>query len=322
MSNLPDLEGLAIFAKVAEHRAFAGAADALGLSKATVSKAVARLERRIGARLFNRTSRRIALTDAGRALASRAEAMLAAGEAAEDEAMSHAAAPRGLVRLAAPMSFGVVRVAPLLPEFLRAYPEVSVDLQLSDAFVDIIGEGFDAALRIAALPDSSLLARRLCDMPVHLVAAPAYLKARGRPKHPMQLSEHVGLCYSHGFAHDSWSFRKKSGEVASVRPQGPLLANNGDALLPAILAGIGIGALPEFIARDALKAGKLEILLPDWSLPSGALHWVTPPGGPRPRRVQLLGDFLAEKLGRPVSSRTRPGAERPAGTPRSRSGYP
>ena len=298
MSSLPDLEGLAIFAKVAELRSFARASAELQLSKATVSKAVSRIEARLGARLFNRTSRRLALTDAGQSLSRRAAAMLAEGEAAESEALSQSSAPRGLVRLAAPMSFGLRFVAPLLPDFFRQYPEVSIDLHLSDALVDIIGGGFDAAIRIASLPDSSLVARRLCAMPIHLLASPAYLKARGRPKHPLQLSEHVGLGYSYQLT-DTWRFRKASGEVAAVRPAGPLRVNNGEAMLPSLIAGIGVGMLPEFIVREALAARQLEIVLPDWNLPGAAVHWVTPPGGPKPKRVEVLADFFAARLARP-----------------------
>src|SRR5712692_11675821 len=295
MSNLPDLEGLAIFAKVAETRSFAGAAAELKLSKATVSKAVSRLERKLKTRLFNRTSRRIALTDAGLQLAGRAAHILAEGEAVEDAALAQATMPRGLVRLAAPISFGVLPLAPLLPEFLATYPEVAVDLHLSDAMVDLIGEGFDAAIRLAVLPDSSLVARRLCEMPRYLVGSPTYLDKHGRPRHPLHLAQHRCIIYSYSMTAETWRFTK-DGRPATVRPSGPLRVNNGDAMMPALIAGTGLGILPEFILRDALAAGQLERLLPDWSLPSGAVYWVTPPGGPRPKRVEVLADFLVEKL--------------------------
>src|SRR5437660_7190056 len=212
MSELPDLNGLAIFATVVELRSFAGAAADLGLSKATVSKAVSRVEARLGARLFNRTSRRIALTDAGRQLSGRAAHILAEGEAAEDDALAQSTVPRGPVRLAAPMSFGVLHVAPLLPEFLATYSEISIDLHLSDAMVDMIGDGFDAAIRIAALPDSSLIARRLCGMPRYLVGSPSYLKKHGRPRHPQHLAEHVCITYGHGTAAETWRFTHKNGK--------------------------------------------------------------------------------------------------------------
>jgi DNA-binding transcriptional LysR family regulator len=294
--RLPDFEALAIFAKAVELRSFAATANELALSKATVSKAVTRLEARLGARLFNRTSRRLALTDAGQRLSERAARLLADGEAAEDEALSQSKAPRGLVRLAVPMTFGVKAVAPLLPEFFKAYPEVSIDLHLSDATVDLIGEGFDAGLRIARLPDSSLIARRLCAMPRYTVAAPSYLKRHGRPTHPMHLAQHKCFGYAYLSTPNVWHYTNAAGEQASVRPAGQLRVNNGESLMPALLAGLGIADLPDFVVGEAIASGELEVILKGWKQPEGAVHLVMPPGGPRPARVVALADFLTAKF--------------------------
>src|SRR6201747_770772 len=282
MAKLPDFEGLAIFAKVVELRSFAAAATELALSRATVSKAVTRLEARLGARLFNRTSRRLALTDAGQKLAERATRLLLDGEAAENETLAQSAAPRGLVRLAGPMTFGVRAGAPLLPEFLAQYPEVSIDLHLSDAMVDLIGDGFDAGLRIASLPDSSLIARRLCAMPRYTVAAPTYLKQHGRPTHPMHLAQHRCFGYAYLSTQGVWHYTNASGEQVSVRPAGPLRVNNGEAVMPALLAGLGIADLPDFLIGDAVASGEGGVILKGWKQPESAVHLMTPPGGPRP----------------------------------------
>jgi DNA-binding transcriptional LysR family regulator len=297
MPKLPDLEGLAIFAKVAELHSFARAAAELNVSKATVSKAVSRVEARLRTRLINRTSRRFALTDAGRLLAVRAASILAEGEAAEDAAVAQATVPRGLVRLAVPMSFGLLQVAPLLPEFLAKFPDVSIDLHLSDAMVDIIGESFDAGIRITVQVGSTLVARRLCEMPRYVVGSPSYLEKNGRPKHPLHLAGHPCITYSYTSSTPVWHFRKGA-KSASVQPSGPLRVNNGDAMMPALIAGAGLGILPEFMLREALAANQLERVLPDWSLPLGAVYWVTPPGEPQPRRVVVLADFLLAKLAR------------------------
>src|SRR3954469_22118866 len=296
MAKLPDFEALAIFAKVVELRSFAAASAELALSKATVSKAVSRLEARLGARLFNRTSRRLALTDAGQKLSERATRLLLDGEAAENEALAQSVAPRGLVRFAVPMTFGVKAVAPILPEFLAQYPDVSIDLHLSDAMVDLIGDGFDAGLRIASLPDSSLIARRLCAMPRYTVASPAYLMQHGRPTHPMHLAEHKCFGYTYLSTPNVWHYSNAAGEQASVRPGGQLRVNNGEAVMPALIAGLGIADLPEFIVGDAISSGEVEVILKDWNQAEGAVHLGTPPGGPRPARVEALGDFLAAKL--------------------------
>ncbi|RZM08806.1 MAG: LysR family transcriptional regulator, partial [Sphingomonas sp.] len=194
--RLPDLEAWAIFASVVEHKSFSAAADDIGLSKATVSKAITRLEAHLGQSLFHRTSRRLALTEAGKPLADHAARILAEARAAEESANDSASAPTGRVRLAAPMSFGITNIAPLLAEFLTAHPGIEIELHLSDARVDIVAEGFDVALRIASLPDSSLRARRLCGIATHIVAAPAYLAARGTPTHPAQLGEHALFGYT------------------------------------------------------------------------------------------------------------------------------
>ena len=295
MSKLPDLEGLAVFAKVVELRSFAAAADELSMSKATVSKAVTRLEERLGARLFNRTSRRLALTDAGQSLVERATRVLAEAQAAEEEASSQSSAPRGVVRLAAPMSLGITTLGPVLPGFLAAYPEVSIDLHLSDAIVDLVGAGFDMALRVASLPDSSLVARRLRSVTRYVVASPGYWELHGRPRHPAHLAEHRGVTYGHQSAPETWRFTQ-AGEEVSIRPRAAIRANNGDVLVPSLVAGIGVAVLPDFIVGPAIAEGKLEAVLADWTAAPIAMHLVMPPGGPRPARVEALAAYLAKAL--------------------------
>jgi len=300
MSKLPDLEALAIFSKVAETRSFSGAAEALALSKATVSKAVSRLELRLGTTLLHRTSRQFSLTDSGRGLAARAAQMVAEAEAAEGEALDQSVSPRGLVRLAAPMSFGMAYVAPALPEFLATHPDVSVDLHLSDEVVDLVGDGFDCALRIAALPDSSLTARRLRPIERRLVAAPSYLAQRGRPRHPDELVRHRCLGYAYLPNAGFWRFVNAAGEEAVVRPIGPLRANNADALTASLCAGLGVAPQPDFIYWRDVAEGRLETVMTDWSLPPIALHLVAPGGGPRPIRVTALMDYLTRRFTAPL----------------------
>jgi DNA-binding transcriptional LysR family regulator len=288
----PDLEAWGVFAKVASAGSFAKAAQELSLSNATVSKLISRLEKRLGERLFHRTTRRLSLTETGRVLATRASRILGEAEEAEAEAQSQALAPRGRIRLAAPMSFGLHQIAPQLSEFLRAYPEVSVDLHLDDKVVDMIGSGIDVAIRIAALPDSSLMARKLCPVRRFVVGAPSYFERNGRPGHPAELANHACLSYSYLPTGDLWQFTNRKGKKESVRIKGPLSANNGDALDDALKSGLGIALQPDFIVWETLQSGTLERVLAGWTAPPLAVNILTPAGGARPTRVAALIEFL------------------------------
>ena len=298
MSTLPDLEAWAVFARVAEAGSFARAARELGLSTATVSKAVARLEDRIGAALLSRTSRRLALTTLGQEVAERALRLLGDAELLEADALDRTAAPRGLVRIAVPMSFGQQQVAPLLPALLRAHPGISVDLNLSDQLVDLVGGGYDVALRISRLEASSLRARRICDVRLLLVASPGYRATHGFPSHPRELSAHACFGYAYQPNANRWTFTHPSGEQVAVNLVGPLQVNNGEAAMPALLDGLGLAVQPDFLVWDALQSGLLVEVLPDWSLPVTSLSLVMPPAILRPARVTVVMDFLYRELSR------------------------
>lgn len=289
-----------MFAKVAEEGSFAAAAREMGVSVATVSRGVARVEDRLGARLLNRTSRQLALTEFGRTLCEKAGEIYRQAEAAEGAAREMSVQPRGLVRLAVPMSFGLRWVAPLMPEFFRRYPDVQVDLHLADSTVDLVADGFDAALRIAALPDSSLVARRLCAVTQFVVASPAYLAREGRPAHPRELVDRPCMSYAYRARSDVWRFTNDAGDEELVTPVGPLRVTNSDALLPMLLEGLAISELPEFIAAEYLSDGRLEAILTGWSLTKGGLYFVTPSARARPAKVSALSDYFAEHLSEPT----------------------
>ena len=304
MRRLPDFEAWAVFAKVAELGSFSRAADELGLSKPTVSKAVGRLETSLGFSLLNRTSRRLALTEAGRASLDRAARILAEGQAAEDEALAQSTVPRGRVRLSAPLSFGIAYLGAALSEFMAEYPEITLDLALSDRHVDLVAEGFDLAVRIASLEDSSLLARRLCTVRLLLVGSPAYFEAHGRPSHPGELVRHEAMIYTGGTARGLWRFTHPTFGETAVEPSVRLLTDNADMLGPALLAGQGLALQPEFLVWRELREGRLEVAMPDWAPPLLGLYLLTPPSALRPLRVQVLVDHLARSLASPPWGKT------------------
>ena len=295
--RLPDLEAWAMFAAVVEHRSFTDAAKALSVSKATVSKAVTRLEQHLDTSLFNRTSRRLALTESGKRLATHAARILEEGQAAEEAARQDTAELSGTIRLGAPMTFGLLRIAPLVAEFAKLHPAVDVDLHLSDARIDMVEMGLDATLRIADMPDSSLRARRLGDVKLHVIASPSYLAERGRPTHPSDLGTHDCLCYSNAPTPDVWRFAGPGQQNVVIQVRSRITVNSGDAMLPALRAGIGIARLPDFIVGDGLASGELEEVLIDWRPPPLGLHLVTPPSRLRPARVEALLDFITNNHG-------------------------
>ena len=298
MARLPDLEAMAIFAKVADLGSFAKAAADLKLSKPTVSKAITRLETRLKVSLLHRTSRQFTLTDSGKAVLERARRILEEGAAAEAEASAQSETPTGVVRVTAPMSFGLAEIGPLLPEFLERYPDVRVDLHLSDAHEDLIAKGYDLAVRIAALTDSSLRARRISGVGTPIVASPAYLERMGRPKHPIDLEHHQAILYANLPTPAVWRLHHEHQGEWVVNVPARLQANNADVIMPALLSGIGLAIQPIFSVWRELKNGSLEEVLPGWRPAPISLYLVMPPGTLRPLAVTVLIEFLAERLAR------------------------
>ena len=285
MNKLPDLEGWAIFAKVADTGSFAKAAAELALSQATVSKAITRLEAKMKTMLFHRTSRSMSLTESGYAALERAARILEEGEAVEAEVTEKSTSLHGKIRLSAPMSFGVTHLAPMLPPFMQAHPEVELEIEFSDKQSDLVSERFDLALRISNLVDSTLLARRLCSVRILLVGSPAYFKRAGRPRHPRDLAQHTAPQYMYARNGANWRFRHEThGEFSQALPT-RLNVNNAEALAPALRAGNGLALQPEFLAWEDLQSGVLETAMDDWRVDPIALHIVTPPGRRRPARA-------------------------------------
>lgn len=293
----PDLlTGMLIFARVADEGGVSAAARRLSLSKSAVSKQLAALEDRLGARLLHRTTRRMSLTEAGAAFLERCRRVIAEAEEAEAAIGALQGEPRGVLRVNGPMTFGTLHLAAAIPEFMARHPQVRVDLVLNDRMVDLIEEGFDVSVRIAKLADSSLVARRLAPGRRVLVAAPDYLARRGVPVRLADLLGHDTLCYSYLATSNEWCFDGPDGEE-SIRVDGRLTANNGDVLLAAAIAGGGIAALPTFICGADLRDGRLVRVLPDYENTSFAIHAVWPPGRHLSAKVRAFVDFLAERFG-------------------------
>ena len=257
------MQAIEAFLAVAEQGSCSAAARRLGTTKSTVSKRVRLLEERLGVRLLHRTTRRLALTTLGEIYRDNCRRLV--GELADTEAMlsAHARNPRGRLRVTAPMTFGILHLGAFIARFQERYPEVAVDLTLDDRFLDLVGEGYDLAIRIGRLEDSSLMARRLGGATSRCVAAPAYLARHGVPAHPRDLARHNCLRYLYTRRPDEWRFTRR-GETVTVRVEGSLAANNGDLLREAARAGLGIARLPSFMIARELEDGTLQSLLPDW----------------------------------------------------------
>lgn len=290
---MDSLTGLRVFVKVVETGSFTAAAEALELSRAMVSKHVQTLEARLGVRLLQRSTRRVALTEAGSRYHARASVWLEDMDATEAELTLQTAEARGTLRVSAPMSFGRVHVAPLLAEFLQQHPQVRVDLALADRAVDLIEDGYDLAVRIGELADSSLVCRRLATTRLLLCAAPAYLAAHGTPQQVEDLAAHECLSYRLSDTPADWHFTDPDGRSRSVRIDGRMRADNGEALCEAAACGLGIVLQPDFIVGPYLQDGRLLPLLLDWNTREIGIHAVYPERRYLPARARRFIDFLA-----------------------------
>lgn len=296
LTPLDSLSGMAVFAKVVEARSFTAAAAELGMSKSAVSKQISRLEDRLGARLLNRTTRRLSLTETGAAFYDRCARVVAEAQEAELAVTNLQSEPRGTLRVNAPMSFGHLHIAPAIPDFLTRYPEVRVDMTMNDRFVDLIDEGFDVAIRIARLTDSSLIARRLAPDRRVLCGAPAYFAKHGEPRTPDDLATHNCLSYAYVSDTDQWQFIDGEGTRA-VSVRGNLRANNGDAIRQALLAGLGVAVLPAFIVGPDVQAGRLKEVLSDYLPNRASVYAVYPHSRHLSAKVRVFVDFLADRFG-------------------------
>ncbi|MDE1169577.1 MAG: LysR family transcriptional regulator [Pseudomonas sp.] len=287
-------EDMRLFAQVMESGSFTAAAEQLGLSKQYVSRRLMQLESRLGVRLLNRSTRRLDVTPLGQSYYESAVRLLNEVQAVEQGIVGENAQPRGTLRVSAPLSFAVAHLGTLLPEFLKRYPQVAVEVDLSDRPVDLLGEGYDVVLRIGVLLDSSLIARRIACIPRLYCASPQYLAARGTPRLPADLAAHDCLPYGHG-RQVQWQFQV-GGKPQAMAVTGRIRANNGELLKDAALADLGIAYLPRFIVGDALADGRLVSVLDSFAPPALQLSAVYPQHRQSSRPVQAFIDFLRERL--------------------------
>jgi DNA-binding transcriptional LysR family regulator len=284
-----------VFTTVAECGSFVAASDALGLSKAAVSRYVSDLERRLRARLMHRTTRKLSLTPEGEIFLARCRVILESIEESEEEISSRGLNASGTLRVTAPVSFGIRHLAPLWSDFLKAYPEVKVDLELSDRVVNLVEEGFDLAIRIGQLNDSTLVCRQLTSTRLVLCASPDYLKRHGTPNHPAELTEHETFSYSLLSTGHTWRFDGPEGRI-DVRVSPRMSSNNGDTGVEVCVRGGGIHLWPSFLVEEQLRKGELVEILPAFKASIFGVYAVYPSKKYVSPKVRALVDFLLHKL--------------------------
>lgn len=284
-----------VFAQVVEAGSFVAAAEALSMSKPAVSRHVSELEQRLGVRVLHRTTRRLSLTPEGEVFLARCRDILASIEASEDEISTRSGTASGLLKVSVPVSFGITHLAPLWSDFLERHPAVTLDVQLADRIIDLVDEGLDLAVRIARLPDSSLVSRRLASARLVLCAAPAYLQRRGVPQSPQDLAQHDVIAYSLLTMGDQWQFQGPEGPVSvKVRPR--LWSNNGDTCIAAAVRGLGIQLEPDFLVTQELKTGQLVEILPEYRAAELGIYAVYPSRKFVLPKVRAMIEFLSERL--------------------------